>query len=151
MINKFSSAGLLYVYINGYEDNGKLLIQQYDTYRYIEEDLYCTIMEKSNLADEDEKYVHVFAIVGSKDKADSVISIFENEMKANFQKILANKKSKSIHKSWIVPVILSFVAFRSSTVLNLIIFLREFIMIMVILCLALYVAIACPTKTVIRL
>ena len=94
MINKFSSAGLLYVYINGYEDNGKLLIQQYDTYRYIEEDLYCTIMEKANLADEDEKYVHVFAIVGSKDKADSVISIFENEMKANFQKILANKKIK---------------------------------------------------------
>ena len=95
MAIKFSSAGLLYVYINGYEDNGKVFLQQIDTYSCIGEELYYRIMESAYLADEDEKYVHIFAILGPKDKADTVISIFENEIKSNFQKILANKRIKT--------------------------------------------------------
>lgn len=95
MPTKFSSAGLLYVYLNGYEDNRKLFVQQFDTYRYMGEELYYRIMEAANLADENEKYIQVFAIVGPKYKADIVISTFENEMKANFQKIIDNKRIKT--------------------------------------------------------
>ena len=39
MATHFSSAGLLYVYLNGYEDNGRLYVQQFDSYRYIGDEL----------------------------------------------------------------------------------------------------------------
>lgn len=95
MPTKFSSAGLLYVYLNGYEENEKLFVQQFDSYRYIGDELYYKIMERAKLADEDKNIVHVFAVVGPKEKTDAVISIFESEMKDNFQKILDNKRIKT--------------------------------------------------------
>ena len=95
MLTQFSSAGLLYVYLSGYEENGEVYVQQFDTYHCIGNELYYRIIETAYLADEDENTVHIFAIVGSKNKADTVISIFENEMKANIQKILDNKRIKT--------------------------------------------------------
>lgn len=89
------SAGLLYVYLSGYEENGRLYIQQIDSYRYIEDELYQMIMETAALSDEDDDTVHIFAVVGPKEKANTVYSIIENELKANFQRILANKRIKT--------------------------------------------------------
>ena len=73
----FSSAGLLYIYLNGYEENGKLFMQTIDTYRYIGDELYYRIMETLELTNEDEDIVHIFAVVGPKDKADAVIPLFK--------------------------------------------------------------------------
>lgn len=99
MSMSLSSAGILYVYINGYEDNGMLCIEQADSYHYIGDDLYNAIMEKAKYADEDENIIHVFAIIGAKDKANAVFSVFENELKANFQRILSNKNIKISSKN----------------------------------------------------
>lgn len=94
MPRQFSSAGLLYLYLSGYEDDGKVYVQHADTYRYIGDTLYYRIMEMAELADEDENAVHIFAVVGSKDKTDAVYAIFENAIKENYQRILANKEIK---------------------------------------------------------
>ena len=95
MVTQFSSAGLLYVYLTGYEENGKLYVQQFDSYRYVGDKLYYKIMEMAALADDDSGSVHVFAIIGPEAKTNSAISIFENEMKANFRNILNNKSIKN--------------------------------------------------------
>ncbi|MBQ8418274.1 MAG: restriction endonuclease [Phascolarctobacterium sp.] len=92
MSARFSSSGLLYVYLSGYEEEGNLFIQQIDLYRYIGDEFYYKIMGSVELADEDENMVHIFAVVGPKAKSDVVLSVFENEMKANFERILANKR-----------------------------------------------------------
>lgn len=72
------SAGLLYVYLSGYEENGRLYVQQINSYCYIEDGLYRRIMETAKLSDEEENTVHIFAVVGPKDKANMVCS---SEMK----------------------------------------------------------------------
>ena len=95
MSMSFSSAGILYVYLNGYEENEMLYVEQVDTYRCIGDELYYRIREAAELADEDKNSVHVFAVVGSQNQADTVLGIFENEMKANFQRILVNKRMKT--------------------------------------------------------
>lgn len=92
MTAEFSSAGLLYVYIRGYEETGKVFTEQADTYRYIGNSLYHKIME---MVDEAENAVHIFAVVGSKDKANFVSSIFENELRENFRRILNGSRIKT--------------------------------------------------------
>lgn len=94
MKTSFSSAGLLYVYLNGYEENGMLYVQQTDTYRHIEDGFYRKVMENVELADEDENMVHVFAVVGSTEKANIAYSIVEDGIKANYQRILSGQKIK---------------------------------------------------------
>ncbi len=94
MHSEFSSAGLLYVYLNGYEEDGMLYIQQIDSYRDIEEGLYDKIMEATEFADSDDDFIHIFAVVGLKGKADLVFSIIEEGVKLNFQNILSGKNIK---------------------------------------------------------
>lgn len=95
MDTSFSSAGLLYVYISGYEENGMLYMQQIDTYRYIGDELYCKIMETAELNDNDEKIIHIFGIVGPKKKTNIVYTILEDGIKENYQRILSNKIIKT--------------------------------------------------------
>ena len=45
MPETYSSAGLLYVYLNGYEEDGMICAQPIDSYRHIGEGLYDSIME----------------------------------------------------------------------------------------------------------
>lgn len=94
MSRQLCSAGLLYVYLSGYEENGRLSIQPIDSYRYIENGLYHRIMETAERSDCDDNAVHIFAVVGPKDKANTVHSIIENDLKENFKRILANKSIK---------------------------------------------------------
>ena len=95
MSTLISSAGLLYVYLSGYEEDGMLNIQHIDTYHYTGDELYCRIMEATEFDDEDDNIVHVFAVVGSKAKCDTVYSIIENEIKANYERILSQKRIKT--------------------------------------------------------
>ena len=95
MSTRISSAGLLYVYLSAYPKNGKLCLRQLDTYRCMGDELYCKIMNMAAHADEVEQSVHVFAVVGPRDKTDAVISIFEDELKANFRRVLANRRVKT--------------------------------------------------------
>ena len=94
MKTSFSSAGLLYVYLNGYEENGMLYVQQTDTYRHIEDGFYRKVMENVELADEDENMVHVFAVVGSTEKANIAYSIVEDGIKANYQRNIVRSKNQ---------------------------------------------------------
>ena len=94
MAYQFSSAGLLYIYLSGYEEDGLIHLQQIDSYQYIDEGLYRKIMKSAELAGKNDNTVHVFAIVGSREKTDEVYSIVENELKSNFQRILSNKRIK---------------------------------------------------------
>lgn len=88
------SAGLLYVYLSGYEENGQLYVQQIDSYRYIEDELYHRIMETAELADKEDDTIHIFAIVGQEEKTKAVCTILENGVKANFQRIIDNQAIK---------------------------------------------------------
>lgn len=92
MKTTFSSAGLLYVYLNGCEENGMLYVQQTDTYSHIEEGFYLQVMENAERANEEENIVHIFAVVGQKEKVNVVYSIVEDEIKINYQRILSGKK-----------------------------------------------------------
>ena len=94
MAYQFSSAGLLYIYLSGYEEDGLIHLQQIDSYQYIDEGLYKKIMKSAELAGKNDNTVHVFAVVGSREKTDEVYSIVENELKSNFQRILSNKRIK---------------------------------------------------------
>lgn len=94
MLPKFSSAGLLYVYISGCVEDGLLHIQQIDSYRDIEDGLYFKILNAAKIADCDSDSAHIFAVVGEKEKADFVYSVIEEGIKLNFQNILSSKKLK---------------------------------------------------------
>ncbi|MDE7436829.1 MAG: restriction endonuclease [Lachnospiraceae bacterium] len=96
MNDSISSAGLVYVYLNGYEEDGILSIQTTDTYHYMEDAFYRQVTEKIAVADEDDAMVHIFAVVGAKDKTAMVYRLIEDELRENFQRIL---EEKSIRKS----------------------------------------------------
>ena len=91
MANQLSSAGLLYLYINGYEEDGIVYLQQIDSYKYIDDGLYRKIMESAELADQNDNTVHVFAVVGSNEKTDAIYSVVKKGLESNFQRILSNK------------------------------------------------------------
>lgn len=89
-----SSAGLLYLYLSGYEENGMIYMQQVNTYNHIEEGFYQQTMALAEATDEDARFVHIFAVVGIKEKANKVVSIIEKELKLNYQRILCGKRIK---------------------------------------------------------
>ena len=91
MANQLSSAGLLYLYINGYEEDGIVYLQQIDSYKYIDDGLYRKIMESAELADQNDNTVHIFAVVGSNEKTDAIYSVVKKGLESNFQRILSNK------------------------------------------------------------
>ncbi len=89
MKENISSAGILYLYIGGDENEGMLYLNQVDSYSYIGEELYRQIMKSAE--NSDKNTIHIFAIVGNKEKADSIYALFENELKENFHRILSDK------------------------------------------------------------
>lgn len=97
-MSRVSSAGLLYLYLSGYEEDGKIYLQQVDSYRDIEEGLYSKIMAEASAADADDEFIHIFAVVGSKEKADVVYSIVETGIMSNFQKIISSKRIETTTK-----------------------------------------------------
>ncbi len=89
-----SSAGLLYLYLNGYEEDGMIYMQQVNTYNHIEDGFYQQVIDVVESVDEDESIVHVFAVIGIKERASKVYSLIENELKSNYQRILSKKRIK---------------------------------------------------------
>lgn len=96
MQNPIISAGLVYVYINGYEEDGFLNMQITDSYHHIDDGFYQQVMKNADLADEDDNMIHIFAVIGAKAKAVSVYQVIEDELKKNVQRILGGD---NIHKS----------------------------------------------------
>ena len=94
MPETYLSAGLLYVYLNGFEEGGMLYAQPIDSYRHIGEGLYDSIMEAAADADEEEQVVHMFSVVGPKEKADAVFSILEDGLRNNYQRLLSGQRIK---------------------------------------------------------
>lgn len=88
MNNTISSAGLVYVYFNGYEENGLLHIETVDSYRYLADAFYEQVMERSAATEREVKAVHVFAMLGIKERAQAIYNLVEGELKENFQRIL---------------------------------------------------------------
>lgn len=87
MNNIMSSGGLAYVYFNGYEENGLLHIETVDSYRYLADAFYEQVMERS-AAERAIEAVHVFAVLGIKERAQAIYHLVEGELKENFQRIL---------------------------------------------------------------
>lgn len=86
-----SSAGIVYLYLNGYKENNKLYIQPVDTYHYMGEGFYRKVMENAAVDDQDDSVAHIFAIVGKKDKVKQIYALFENSLNENFKRIVAGK------------------------------------------------------------
>lgn len=91
MKEPISSAGLIYVYLSGYEEDGFLNIQPIDSYRHMESGFYLRAMENAASADKDDRMVHLFAVMGTTKKAKAVHCMIEEELKKNFQRILNEK------------------------------------------------------------
>ena len=96
MQNPIISAGLVYAYINGYEEDGFLNMQITDSYHHIDDGFYRQVMENARSADEDDNMVHIFAVIGAKEKVGCVYKVIEDELKKNVQRILGRR---NIHKS----------------------------------------------------
>lgn len=94
MKESISSAGLVYLYLNGYLKNDRLYTSSVDTYQYMENEFYQRVIEKIELTDEFNDIVHIFAVIGVKEKADQVHAILEGSIKDNFKRILDTKKIK---------------------------------------------------------
>ncbi len=94
MKTHISSAGLLYLYISGYEENGILYMQQVNNYNHIEDGFYNQLITTAEDADNDTENIHVFAIVGIKEKANKIYSIIESDLKSNYNRILSDKRIK---------------------------------------------------------
>lgn len=96
MQNPIISAGLVYAYINGYEEDGFLNMQITDSYHHIDDGFYRQVMENARSADEDDNMVHIFVVIGAKEKVGCVYKVIEDELKKNVQRILGRR---NIHKS----------------------------------------------------
>lgn len=94
MKKSISSAGLLYLYLNGYEKNGMVYMQQVNSYNHIEDGFYQQLMDSAKSVDNEESIVHIFAVIGIKEKTNKVCSLIENELKSNYQRILSKKQIK---------------------------------------------------------
>lgn len=94
MKKPISSAGLVYVYLNGYEENGILNIQTIDSYRHMESGFYLHAMENAALADENDNMVHLFMVLGTAKKATAVHCVIEDELEKNSECI---ENGKIIH------------------------------------------------------
>ena len=94
----------VYLYLNGYEEDGFLRIQAVNTYQYMEETFYQQVVEQISMTDKEEKTAHVFAVLGAKEKAEAVYRLLEDEVKKNFQRILTEKSiqiaSRELDKTW---------------------------------------------------
>lgn len=65
----------------------------------MEDAFYRQVTEKGAVADKDDDTVHVFAVLGAKEKATVVYHMLEQELRENFQRILAEKSIvKSLQK-----------------------------------------------------
>jgi len=84
-----SSAGLLYLYLIGYREDTISSLHTADTYHYIGDAFYQQVMKKAAEAGDDPDIIHIFAIVGAKQRANTVSDLVENALKNNFQQILA--------------------------------------------------------------
>lgn len=71
-----------------------LYTQQVNTYNHIEDGFYQQLMKTAEEADKDTKVVHIFAVAGIKEKVNQVLSIIEDELKSNYQRLLSGKKIK---------------------------------------------------------
>ena len=69
----------VYLYLNGYEEDGFLRIQAVNTYQYMEETFYQQVVEQISMTDKEEKTAHVFAVLGAKEKAKAVYRLLEDE------------------------------------------------------------------------
>ncbi len=96
MKKMISSAGLIYLYLAGYEENGMLYMKQINTYNHIGSGFYERLMAAAAEADVDENSVHVFAVIGIKEKTDKICAIIENELKSNYQQILSGKNIRKV-------------------------------------------------------
>lgn len=94
MADPISSAGLVYVYLNGYQEGDALMIQPVDTYHYMGDDFYQKVTEKTS--EEQGRTYHMFVAVGAKERAAEMYSILANGIRENFQRIL---DGKTIRKS----------------------------------------------------
>ena len=92
------SAGLVYIYLNGYLENERLHIQSIDTYSCLENGFYQRVIEASTIANEVDEIVHIFAVVGVKEKANQIYSMIEKRLKNNFNNIIAGKNIKKSSK-----------------------------------------------------
>lgn len=92
------SAGLVYLYLNGYLENERLHIQSIDTYSCLENGFYQRVIEASTIANEVDEIVHIFAVVGVKEKANQIYSMIEKRLKNNFNNIIAGKNIKKSSK-----------------------------------------------------
>ena len=141
-----SSAGLLHLYLNGYEEDGMLYTQQVNTYNHIEDGFYQQLMKTAEEADKDTKVVHIFAVAGIKEKVNQVLSIIEDELKSNYQRLLSGKKIKKASSKLDKQEIFFIGVCKSFSVNSPAIFLNVCIMITMILSSAEYAAIIYQTK-----
>ena len=63
--------------------------QQVNTYNHIEDGFYQQLMKTAEDADKDTQVVHIFAVAGIKEKVNQVLSIIEDELKSNYQRLLS--------------------------------------------------------------
>lgn len=88
---RFSSAGLLYVYINGYKEDEMIYSEQTNSYQCIGNEFYNRIMDSVQLTDNNDDCVHIFGIIGSNEKASYVYSIFQDGIRNNYKRILGEE------------------------------------------------------------
>lgn len=85
------SAGLLFVYIYGEEESGMLQIRVVDTYTYIG-DGFCQQVHTHAYEEGCEDAVHLFAVVGVKEKAEQLYKVTCDKLKENFNRLLSTRE-----------------------------------------------------------
>lgn len=90
MRDYISSVGLVYAYLNGYQEGDTLVMQPVDTYRYMADDFYQKVMEIAAMADQ-ERDQHIFLILGEKERVFSVYEQLCQALKENFQRVIDGK------------------------------------------------------------
>lgn len=90
------SAGLVFLYIYGNEENGILQFSTVDTYHHIGEGFRQYIQAFTETADARKNDVHIFAVIGSKSKAEQIYKITYDGLKDNFHRILDGQKIQTM-------------------------------------------------------
>lgn len=91
MVKEGISAGLVFVYIRGEEENGMLQIRVVDTYSHIGDGFYQQVHTHA-YAEGCEDAVHLFAVVGVKEKAEQLYQVTSDELKENFDRLLSHRE-----------------------------------------------------------
>ncbi len=95
---KLCSAGLVYFYICGEEENDEIFIEHVNSYELLPNEFYKRVCELTEYMESFNSEIEIFGVLGLKDKVNDVKEIIIQGIRKNYEDIIEGKRIKKSNK-----------------------------------------------------